>query len=123
MTVKYCETSVRFCIMWYDRSLGNLHHHERWQRVRGRNLRTDAAVRSRERLLPVVRSDLHGAYDRGIDSQVLLHGPPAAILDCSASLDDEGDRCGRSMRAYTLRRLLEGVSHERARCWRGISIA
>jgi hypothetical protein len=45
----------------------------------------------------------------------LLHGTPATVLDRGASLDDEGDRGGP-----TLGRLPKGVSHERARCVRGI---
>jgi len=48
---------------------------------------------------------------RGINSEVLLHGSPATILDRGAALDDEGDRSGP-----TLGRLPKGVSHERARC-------
>jgi hypothetical protein len=51
------------------------------------------------------------AYDRRIGSEVLLHGTPTGILDRGASLDDASDR-----RGPTLGRLLEGVSHERARC-------
>jgi hypothetical protein len=47
-------------------------------------------------------------------SEILLHGAPATILDRGASLDDEGDRGGP-----TIGRLLEVVSHERARCLRG----
>jgi hypothetical protein len=38
-------------------------------------------------------------------------------LDRGAALDDEGDRGGP-----TLGRLLEGVSHERARCTRGVPV-
>src|SRR5207244_2321942 len=45
------------------------------------------------------------------DSEVLLHRTQATVLDRGALLDDEGDRGGS-----TLGRLLEGVSHERARC-------
>jgi hypothetical protein len=40
----------------------------------------------------------------------------AAALDFGAALDDAGDRGGS-----TLGRLLEGISHERARCPRGLS--
>ena len=59
--------------------------------------------------------NIHAAYDRWIDPEVLLHGTPATVLDRGAPLDDEGDRGGS-----TFGRLLEGVSHERARCVRGI---
>jgi len=59
--------------------------------------------------------DVLTAYDRRIDAEVLLHRTQATILDRSASLDDAGDRGGP-----TLGRLLEGVSHERARCLRGV---
>jgi hypothetical protein len=62
----------------------------------------------------VVWPDFHATCDRRIGSEVLLHGTPATILDRSAPLDDEGDRGGSN-----LGRLLEGVSHERARCLRG----
>ena len=62
-----------------------------------------------------MRTDLHTANDRRIGSEVLLHGTQATVLDRSASLDDAGDRGGP-----TLGRLLEGVSHERARCLKGI---
>ena len=54
--------------------------------------------------------------DRRIGSEVLLHGAPATVLDRGAPLDDAGDRGGP-----TLGRLLEGVSHERARCLSGLS--
>jgi hypothetical protein len=60
--------------------------------------------------------NIHAAYYRWIDPKVLLHGTPAAVLDRSAPLDDEGDCRGPS-----LGRLLEGVSHERARCLKGHS--
>ena len=63
----------------------------------------------------MVPPDLHTLYDRRIDSEILLHGTQATVLDRGASLDDEGDRGGP-----TLGRLLEGVSHERARCPRSI---
>jgi hypothetical protein len=63
----------------------------------------------------VVPPDLHTSYDKRIDSEILLHGTQATVLDRVASLDDEGDRGGS-----TLGRLLEGVSHERARCLKGI---
>ena len=62
-------------------------------------------------LLPVVWPNIHAAYDRRIEPEVLLHGSPATILDRGAPLDDEGDRSGP-----TLGRLPKGVSHERARC-------
>jgi hypothetical protein len=67
--------------------------------------------------LPVVWPDFHAACDRRIGSEVLLHGTPATILDRGASLDDAGDRGGS-----TLGRLPEGVSHERARCRRGVPV-
>ena len=66
----------------------------------------------------MVWPNIHAAYDRRIEPEVLLHGSPATILDRGAALDDKGDRGGP-----TLGRLLEGVSHERARCLRGIPIA
>jgi hypothetical protein len=66
----------------------------------------------------VVRPAFHAAYDGRFDSEVLLHRSPATVLDRSAPLDDASDRGGS-----TLGRLPEGVSHERARCLRGISIA
>ena len=69
-------------------------------------------------MLPVVWPDFHAAKYRRIEPEVLLHGAPAAVLDRGAALDDEGDR-----RGPTLGRLLEGVSHERARCLRGVPIA
>src|SRR5207302_4159090 len=53
----------------------------------------------------------------GESSKILLHGTQATVLDRGASLDDEGDRGGP-----TLGRLLEGVSHERARCRRGVPV-
>jgi hypothetical protein len=65
--------------------------------------------------LPVVRPEVHPAYDGRIGSEVLLHRTQATVLDRGASLDDAGDRGGS-----TLGRLLEGTSHERARCLRGI---
>ena len=55
--------------------------------------------------------DIHTANDRWIGSEVLLHRTQATILGRGAPLDDAGDRGGP-----TLGRLLEGVSHERARC-------
>ncbi len=58
------------------------------------------------------------AYDRRIGSEVLLHGTPATVLGRGAPLDHAGDRGGP-----TVGRLLEGVSHERACCWRDIPIA
>jgi hypothetical protein len=66
----------------------------------------------------VVWPDVLVACNRRIDAEVLLHGAPAAVLDRGPSLDDEGDRGGP-----TLGRLLEGTSHERARCLRGIPVA
>jgi hypothetical protein len=36
--------------------------------------------------------DVLTAYDRRIDAEVLLHRTPPTVLDCGASLDDEGDR-------------------------------
>jgi hypothetical protein len=68
-------------------------------------------------LLSVVRPDILAACDRRIDAEILLHGTQAAVLDRSPSLDDAGDRGGS-----TLGRLLEGVSHERARCAKGIPL-
>ena len=68
------------------------------------------------RSLPVVWAGFHTAFDRRIGSEVLLRGTPATVLDRGASLDDAGDRGGP-----TLGRLLEGVSHERARCLSGMS--
>ena len=67
--------------------------------------------------MPVVWSGFQTAVDRGIDSEVLLRGAPTTILDRGAALDDEGDR-----RGPTIGRLLEGVSHERARWLRGVPI-
>ena len=60
-----------------------------------------------------MRPDIHTAYDRGIGAAVLLYRTQATVLDRGAALDDAGDRGGP-----TLGRLLEGVSHERARCLR-----
>ena len=65
----------------------------------------------------MVWSDFQTAVDRGIGSEVLLHGTPTTILDRGAPLDDAGDRGGP-----TIGRLLESVPHERARCLRGIPI-
>ena len=65
----------------------------------------------------MVWPNIHAAYDRRIGAEVLLHRTPATVLDRGASLDDAGDRGGP-----TLGRLLEGVSHERARCPRGIPV-
>ena len=65
----------------------------------------------------MVRSDLHGAYDRGIGAKVLLHGTQAAVLDRGAPLDDAGDRGGPAVG-----RLSKGVSHERARCPRSLPV-
>jgi hypothetical protein len=61
--------------------------------------------------------NIHAAYDRRIEPEVLLHGSPATILDRGAALDNKGDRGGP-----TLGRLFEGVSRERARCLRGIPL-
>ena len=60
---------------------------------------------------------LYAACDRWIDSEVLLLGAQATILDRGASLDDAGDRRGPS-----IGRLPEGISRERARCLKGASI-
>ena len=54
-------------------------------------------------------------YYRQIDPEILLHGSQTTVLDRGATLDDAGDRDGPN-----LGRLLEGVSHERARCLRGV---
>jgi hypothetical protein len=59
----------------------------------------------------------YAACDRRIDSEVLLHRTPARILDRGAPLDDASDRGGPP-----IDRLLEGISHERARCLRGASV-
>jgi len=66
--------------------------------------------------LSVVRPDILAAYDRRIDVEVLRHGTSATVLDRGASLDNEGDRGG----PVAIGRLLESISHERARCPRGI---
>jgi hypothetical protein len=66
----------------------------------------------------VVRRDIPAGCDRRIGSKVLPHGTPVTVLDRGAALDDKGDRGG----PITLSRLLKGVSHERARCLRGIPI-
>ena len=63
----------------------------------------------------MVCPDILAAYNRRIDSEVLLHGTQATVLDRGAPLDDAGDRGGP-----TLGRLPKGVSHERARCLRDI---
>ena len=63
------------------------------------------------RSLPVVWSGFQTAVDRGIDPEVLLLGAQATVLDRRTPLDDARDRGGP-----TLGRLLEGISHERARC-------
>jgi hypothetical protein len=65
----------------------------------------------------MVQPDFFAAIRRRIRSEVLLHGPQATILDRGAPLDDEGDRGGP-----TLGRLLEVVSHERARCLWGVLV-
>jgi hypothetical protein len=57
------------------------------------------------------------AVDGWIGSKVLLHGPPATVLDRGAALDDEGDRGGPFVGG-----LLKGVSYERARCLRGVPL-
>jgi hypothetical protein len=57
------------------------------------------------------------AFDRWVGSKVLLHGPPATVLDRCAPLDDAGDRGGPPVG-----RLPEGISHEPARCLRGVSV-
>jgi hypothetical protein len=36
-----------------------------------------------------VSPDVHAAYNRRIDAEVLLHGTSAAVLDRGASLDDD----------------------------------
>jgi hypothetical protein len=63
----------------------------------------------------VVWPNIHAAYDRWIDPEVLLHGTQATVLDRGAALDDAGDRGGP-----TLGRLPKGVSDERARCLSGV---
>ena len=59
----------------------------------------------------------YAACDRGIGSEVLLHGTQATILDRGASVDDAGDRGGP-----TLGRVPEGVPDERARCVKAIPL-
>jgi hypothetical protein len=68
-----------------------------------------------ERSLPVVWPGFQTAFHRWIGAEVLQHRTQATVLDRSARLDDAGHR-----RGSTLGRLLEGVSHERARCLSGI---
>jgi hypothetical protein len=63
----------------------------------------------------MVRPGFHAACDRWVVSEVLLRGTQATVLDRGSPLDDEGYRGGP-----TLGRLLEGVSHQRARCLRGV---
>jgi hypothetical protein len=87
-----------------------------WLRVGDQDARTGPGARHGP-ALPVVRPAFHTSYDRRIDSEVLLHGTQATVLDRGASLDDAGDRGGS-----TLGRLPKGVSHERARCLRGILV-
>src|SRR6202035_260121 len=65
--------------------------------------------------LPLVQTEIHAAHDRWIGSEVLLHLTSPTVLDRGAPLDDKGDRGGP-----TLGRLPKGISHERARCLRGI---
>jgi hypothetical protein len=67
------------------------------------------------RSLPLVRADFHTTNDRWVDSEVLLLGAQATVLDRRTSLDDARDRGGP-----TFGGLPEGVSHERARCLSGI---
>jgi hypothetical protein len=55
------------------------------------------------------------AFHRWIGLEILLHGSQATVLDRGAPLDDAGYRGGP-----TLGRLPKGVSHERARCLRGV---
>src|SRR5215471_17510557 len=61
--------------------------------------------------MPVVWPRFQTALDGWIGSKFLLHGSPATVLDRGAPLDDAGDRG-----------LLEGVSYERARCLKGVSV-
>jgi len=63
----------------------------------------------------MVWTGFQAACDRRIDSEVLLHGTSPGVLDRGASLDDAGDRGGPS-----IGRLPEGISHERARCLKGV---
>jgi hypothetical protein len=42
----------------------------------------------------VVWPDVLVAYNRWIDTEVLLHGTPATVLDRGASLDDEAIEAG-----------------------------
>jgi hypothetical protein len=65
----------------------------------------------------MVWPSFYAACDRRIGSKVLLHGTPTGILDRGASVDDESDRRGPS-----IGRLPEGISHERARCLRGVLV-
>src|SRR5947209_18949119 len=82
----------------------------------GTRNQTDTAPQScPEFSLPVVRPDFHAANYGRIEPEVLLHATQATVLDRGASLDDEGDR-----RGPTIGRLPKGVSHERARCLRGV---
>jgi hypothetical protein len=95
---------------------GSSERRKRWQRVCDRSARTGPEA-YRGPSLPMVWPNIHAAYDRRIEPEVLLHGSPATILDRGAALDNKGDRGGP-----TLGRLFEGVSRERARCLRGIPL-
>src|ERR1700720_3151014 len=76
-----------------------------WQRVGCRGARTGPEVPAYS--LPVVWPGFQTAFHRWIDTEVLLHGTSATVLDRGAPLDDAGDRGGPN-----LGRLLEGVSYE-----------
>jgi hypothetical protein len=65
----------------------------------------------------MVWPSLQAACDGRIGPEVLLHRTPTGILDRGAALDNPGDRRGPS-----ISRLSEGVSHERARCRRGVPL-
>jgi hypothetical protein len=83
--------------------------------------RVGCRVRTRleafERSLLVVWPRFQTADDRRIGPEVLLYRTQATVLDRGATLDDAGDRGG-----LTLGRLPKSVSHERARCLRGIPV-
>jgi hypothetical protein len=110
MIIKYCVTGVRFYNASMTNSSGILNLANRDSRsVTAICEQTSHPVALSTRCLWCGRA--FKPRTTGGSSEVLLHGTPTGILDRGASLDDASDR-----RGPTLGRLLEGVSHERARC-------